>query len=440
MIAARAARLPALGWCLVATAALAQSAPSATAVATPPATYTTKAGDTLIGLADRALVKPDDWRPVARINKVDDPRRMPVGKKLVIPSALLRREPFDARIAAWSGQVRLAPSQPVAVGGKVGAGTIVETGPNSFVTLLLADGSRVTLPSQSRVRIDRLDRVALDGHVDRGFTVLEGRSDFAVPKRENPADRFLVKTPVAVAAVRGTQFRVEHRAPASIISVVEGDVAGRPLAQAEEVSVGEGRGAMVGADTTRMAALLPPPRLENPGRVQDDAEVLLDIPPLGARRHVVLARDAGFIDPFAETETADPLVRFADVANGALYVRISAIDSDGIEGMPADYEIDRYRTGLTADALTMPNRPRHTRFAWGATGAGVPAYDFVLARDAALVDRVVDAPGLAATELTVTGLAPGDWFWQVTMQMQDGQKTRVRTLPVRKLTIAAPER
>jgi hypothetical protein len=425
---------------MAATAALAAPPPAATADAAPPARYVTKPGDTLIGLADRALVSQDAWRPVARINGIADPHRMPVDKTLVIPSALLRREPFDARIAAWSGQVRTTPAKPVAIGSMIGAGTIVETGPNSFVTLLLADGSKVTLPSQSRVRIDRLNRVALDGNVDRGFTVLEGRGDFAVPRRERPADRFLVKTPVAVAAVRGTHFRVEHRAPASIISVIEGDVAGRPLQQPAEASVGAGQGAVVGAVTSRLATLLPPPQLENPGRVQDDPDVVFEIAPLGARRHVVLARDAGFVDVFGESESGDRVLRFADIADGALYVRVSAIDADGIEGLPADYEIDRYRTGLAADATTVPRRPRQTRFAWTATGAGVPGFDFVLARDAALTDRVVDAPGLAATELTVTGLAPGDWFWQVSMRIQDGGKTRVRQLPVRKLTIAAAGR
>lgn len=438
MSAARAARLLVPIGVLLATAA--PAAPPAATADAPPATYVTRPGDTLIGIADRALVKQQDWRPVARINKVDDPHRMPVGKPLVIPDPLLRREPFDARIAAWSGQVRLSPDKPVAAGTMVGPGTIVETGANSFVTLLLADGSKVTLPSQSRVRIDRLDRVALDGHVDRGFTVLEGRGDFAVPKRERPADRFLVKTPVAVAAVRGTQFRVDHRSPASIITVVEGDVAGRSLAARGDTGIARGQGAVVAAESARLAPLLPPPRLENPGRVQDDPEVVLEIAPLGVRRHVVLARDAGFVDAFAEAESADPVIRLADVPNGSLYARLTAIDADGIEGLPADYELDRYQTGLAADATSLPRRPRRTRFAWTASGAGVPRFDFVLARDAALNDRVVDAPGLTVNDLTVTGLAPGDWFWQVSMLMQDGEKTRIRRLPVRKLTIAAGNR
>jgi hypothetical protein len=438
VIAARAAL--ALWLAFAARVAPAIAAPTETAVVPPAATYVTQSGDTLIALADRALVRQDQWRTVARLNKVGDPRLLPVGKSLAIPSALLRREPFDARISAFSGQVRLDPAQPVAIDTMIPAGTIVETGANSFVTLALADGSKVTLPSQSRLRIDRMDRVALDGRVDRGFTILSGKGDFNVSRRERPADRFLVKTPVAVAAVRGTEFRVAHRPPSSTVTVIEGDVASRALAQSTEAYVGMGRGAILGARDTRLVALLPPPAVINPGRVQDEAEVALEVAAVGASRHVQLARDAGFVDLFAEAESAEPVIRFADVANGTFFARVAAIDNDGIEGLPANYAIERFRTGLTATAETPPGRARHTRFAWRPTGAGIPVYDFILARDAALVDRVVDAPGLVATDITVTGLAPGDWFWQVTMLMKDGPKTRVRTLPVQKLTIAAPGR
>lgn len=424
-------------------AASTPAASSATGATPTSVIHITQPGDTLIGLAERALKRTEDWHTVARINHVTDPHRLPVGKPLVIPANLLRREPLTASIAAWSGQVRIDPATPVKLGSTVGAGTVISTGANSFVTLSLADGSRVTLPSQSVVRVETIDRIVLDGRIERSFRVESGRADFGVTPRAKPDDRFLVRTPVAVAAVRGTEFRVAHDAGAqkSAISVVEGDVAGRAMAEPGETGIAAGNGAVVGKGPTQVAKLLPPPVLERPGRVQDDPEVTFRFAPGGvARRHVQLARDAGFVDRFAETETADDVISFAGVGNGALYVRVTAIDADGVEGLPANYEIERFQTGLSGDADTPPAKPRRTIFRWQAVGEGTRRYDFILASDADLANRVVDQPGLADAEITVTGLSPGTWYWRVTMTLRNGGKTYTRVLPVRTLTIAKPER
>lgn len=434
MSAGRAAL--ALWLALPAGAAMAQ----ATREAAPDAVYLTRQGDTLSELGERALAHPGDWRSVARINKVAEPRKLPTGKPLAIPAALLKREPFDARIVAFSGKVQTDRARQVAVGDKVRSGTTITTGTNSFVTLELADGSRVTLPSQSTVRVDRLDRVALDGSVDRGFTVVEGRADFGVTPRQKPADRFLVKTPVAVAAVRGTEFRVAHARANSVVSVVDGDVAGRALERRDEVTIGVAKGAVLGPTTTKLATLLPPPNLDRPGRLQDDPDVTFRLAPIGVRRHVQLARDAGFVDLFAEAESADPVIAFADVGNGTIYARVTAIDADGVEGLPASYAIERYRTGLAAEAGTLPGKPRRTRFRWQASGEGEAAFDFVLARDEALIDRVIDAPGLTAPDVIVTGLEPRDWYWRVTLRLKNAGRTYERELPVQRLTIARRER
>lgn len=418
---------------------------STIATANPPASiiHVTQPGDTLIGFADRALKRPADWHKVARINRVTDPHRLPIGKPLVIPTSLLRREPLTASIAAWSGQVRIDPATPLKLGAPVGAGATISTGANSFITLLLADGSRVTLPSQSVVHVETMDRIVLDGRIDRSFRIESGRADFGVTPRAKPDDRFMVRTPVAVAAVRGTEFRVAHDAGAgkSAVSVIEGDVAGRALAAPGETGIAAGNGAVLGKGPVQLAKLLPPPVLERPGRVQDDPEVIFRTAnATGARRHVQLARDAGFVELFAESETTDDGIGFADVANGTIYVRVTAIDADGVEGLPATYQVERFQSGLSAEAGAPPGKPRRSIFRWQAVGAGTRRYDFVLARDADLVDRIVDAPGLADSEITVTNLPYGNWFWRVTMVISDGGKTYTRVLPVRKLTIARPER
>lgn len=440
MNAARAALALWLLWPIAGVAAAA-GAPAITAEA-PALRYVTQPGDTLLGLAERGLVRPQDWQKVARLNGVADPHLLPTGKTLVVPLALLRREALTAKVAAFSGDVKIGGA-PVKAGMTLGAGSVIETGANSFVTLVLADDSRVTLPSQSRVRVETLDRIVLDGRIDRKFAIEAGRAEFGVTPRARAEDRFLVRTPVAVAAVRGTEFRLAHDAASgnSVVSVMEGDVASRPLAAAGEVDVGAGKGAVLGAGPTKLATLLPAPVLARPGRVLDEPEVAFSVAPAsGVRRHVQLARDAGFVDLFAEAESGEPEIRFSGVENGTLYVRVTAIDADGVEGLASTYAIDRFRTGLEASAGTPPGRPRRTQFRWQGSGGGNPVYDFVLARDEALADRVVDAPGLADAGMMVTNLAPGDWYWRVRMTLREGGKTYVRMLPVRKLTIARPER
>nr|WP_310525265.1 FecR domain-containing protein [Polymorphobacter sp.] len=410
----------------------------------PSVRYVVKAGDTLIGLATRALVRPGDWQAVAKANRISDPRRLPVGKALAIPLPLLRREPQDATIAAFSGQVAVDPGGAARLGLTVGAGTTVSTGANSFVTLALVDGSRVTLPSQSKVRIASLDTIVIDGRLERRFELVTGRGDFGVTPRERPEDRFLVKTPVAVAAVRGTEFRVAHDAATgkSVVGVVEGEVAGRALVARGETAIAAGTGAVLASEGVRMAKLLPPPVLLRPGKVQDDPAVVFDIAPgsMGVKRHVQLARDAGFVDLFAETETQGAAAQFDNIGNGTMYVRLTDIDADGVEGLPTVVEVERFLSGLEATAGAVPGKgPRRTQFRWQPTGGGTRVYDFVLARDEALLDRVVDAPGLTGTAMTVSGLAPGVWYWRVTVTARDGVKRRIKVFPVRSLTIARRE-
>lgn len=423
------------------------AAPLATADAPPVFRYIVQPGDTLIGIGTRGLVRPRDWQLVAARNRVADPRRLPVGKQLVIASALLRREPVTATVAAFSGQVTITPASVAKVGATIasvakvgavaGAGTVLATGANSFVTLALADGSRVTLPSQSQFRVAVLERIVLDGRLERRFDLVGGRADFAVTPREREADRFLVRTPVAVAAVRGTEFRVAHGAATSTIGVVEGSVAGRPANGRDDTAIPAGSGGVLQQDAIRSVGLLPAPALRDPGKVQDDPAVVLAIAPgAGSRRRVQLARDAGAIDIFAEADTDGNDVSFAGVGNGTLYARVTAIDADGVEGLAATYEFERFLSGLATEAGALPGRPRRTRFRWQPSGEGSRSYDFVLGRDAALADRLIDAPALAGTEMTVSGLAPGTWYWRVTVTARDRGKRHVRVFPVQTLTIA----
>lgn len=406
--------------------ALPAAAAPATARAAPPLRYTVRPGDTLAIIGDRALAEPDDWRALARRNDIADPDRLVAGSTILIPADLLRREPVDAAVVAFSGLVKIDGEKAV-LGRVVVPGDVIATGPNSFVTLMMGDGSRVTLPSQSRIRVEALDRIALDGRLERRFRLEDGRGEFTVAPRQLPDDRFLVRTPVAVAAVRGTEFDIDTDGSDSVITVEEGQVGSRPLGEADEAMVPAGSAAMLDRHDVRQVAMLPAPSLTPRSRVGAGSDALeLDIAPdTAVAHHVVLARDAGFVDQFAEAETTTLGIRFADVPDGIVYARVRGIDGEGVVGKAADY----------AAVRGPPPAIRPTRFRWQKAEAGDRRYDLVVARDARLADRAIDVEGLDATEFTAEGLPPGIWYWRVTGRPADGTSGRIHVHPVRSLVI-----
>jgi hypothetical protein len=396
----------------------------ATAPEAPPLRYVVQPGDTLDSIAARALADPDDWRALARRNSIEGPLRP--GTTLLIPAALLKREAVEAAIVAFSGAVKVEGDK-ARLGQPVAAGDVITTGANSFVTLALGDGSRITLPSQSRIRVEALDRIVLDGRLERRFRLENGRGEFTVAPRQHPEDRFLVKTPVAVAAVRGTEFDIDTDGRDSIITVDEGVISSRPEEADTESLLPAGRAALLDAEDQRQVAMLPRPALTPQSRVGrgDDTLDLVIAPDTAPSHHAVLAHDAGFVDQYAEGATSTRSLSFADVPDGIVYVRVRGVDAEGVAGLAADYAAVRG----TAPAV------RPTRFRWQRAEPGDRRYDLVVARDAALADRVLEIEGLDATEFTAEGLAPGVWYWRVTGRPADGTSGRIHVHPVRLLII-----
>lgn len=398
----------------------------ATALEAPPLRYVVQPGDTLDSIAARALADPDDWRALARRNDIAEPARLTAGSTLLIPADLLKREPVEAAIVAFSGAVKVEGGK-ASLGQAVAAGDVITTGANSFVTLALADGSRVTLPSQSRIRIEALDRIVLDGRLERRFRLENGRGEFTVAPRQHPEDRFLVKTPVAVAAVRGTEFDIDTDRSDSIITVEEGVISSRPADDDAETLVPAGRAVLLDSDDQRQVAMLPRPALTPQSRVGtgDDTLDLVIAPDAAPGHHVVLAYDAGFVDQFAEAETTTQSISFAGLADGIIYARVRGVDAEGVAGLAADYSAVR----------GPPPAIRPTRFRWQRAEPGDRRYDLVVARDPQLADRVLDIEGLDATEFTAEGLAAGVWYWRVTGRPADGTTGRIHVHPIRLLTI-----
>jgi hypothetical protein len=390
-------------------------------------TYRVLKGDNLYTLAGRYLTRTEDYIVVQRLNRVADPYRIPIGTRLVIPRNLLRQDPARAVVHAFRGSVRVGKrgrQAPAAVGMTVAEGDLIETGEKSFVSLRMPDGTAVALPSQTRVRVERLRRKVLAGDLERSFAIEKGRARATVEPHPDSRNEFRFSTPVAVSAVRGTVLRMGYD-PASgraTSEVLEGKVQ-FSKAGGEMQLVPAGFGA--GSNLTGTLPLLAAPQLAFAGRVQSEDQLHFAIQPLAgaSRYHVQIAQDAGFLEVLDETETTSSEVQFPSIPNGGYFVRVTGVDGNALEGLPATYGFQRRLNRITTTAeQKRAGRYHEYLFRWYAPDTSNAQYRFQLSTDPDGASPLVDEPGLTQPSFMITDLPSGVYFWRVKVtEFVDGE-------------------
>jgi len=206
----------------------------------------------------------------------------------------IRREnqELSARIASMRGQVMVTKSGESAAVSAAASTVLAEkdvvvTGPDGEVTVLFPDGSSILVEPNSRFEV-RLLGFSRGEVRDRSFVVQVGSAIARFSTRFGKGSRGVVSTPTAVAAVRGTAFRVVYDPgtdrrvpPQSYVAVVEGTVeyrAASGTAQIQRGQVGSTNGGQlqatqalsitrmqsIDAQVAQLAALdKPPSRIES---------------------------------------------------------------------------------------------------------------------------------------------------------------------------------
>jgi len=405
-----------------------------------PIKYTIRPGDTLSELADHYLAAGHDWRDLKRIWHVQDPRHLPIGRSFLLPRSWLRWTPGKAQIVSVRGTVTVRTggrSSPSANGTVLSEGARITTGSNSYTTLSLTNGSRISLPSHSDVTIERLRTYVVNKTIDYRFKLDQGSLDTKDTPLKDPGSGFIIHTPLAMTAVRGTEYVVSFDPPRNETgtAVFEGAVAVSAADGAHTQLVNERSGAVTAADGRSVEfPLLPAPDLANPKPVQADELVIFDISPLaGAKGYrAQLASDAGFIDTFDEQDAASPHFEFGNVPNGSQFVRISAIGPGNLQGMRQSYSFSRRLASIKAEAERTADG---FVFKWLGQGEGARHYHFQIFRDVAEGIPFVDEVGLSRNDATIRNLPSGAYFWRVGVTQTDSQGAIVNWTDFEKLTI-----
>ena len=403
-------------------------------------TYIVQRDDTLYDLAREYLLDPRSMSEVRFANHLRDPRRLQIGQPIKIPRRLLKYEPVELTLQSFSGSVSLSRSGrelATEIGQALREGSVISTGANGFAAIGGKDGALVTIPSNSRLQIVDARRYTINGKIDVRIKVLKGRGEIKAPSLDGEA-RFRVGTPIAVTAVRGTEFRVAYveESERSLAEVIEGEVAVSRGDQSIIASEGEGVAARRdgGLATEK---LLPAPDVDEDGKTQTGALVEFTIQEVedAIAYRTQVARDAGFIEIIDQALGTAATVTFADIEDGRYFVRSRGVAASGVEGFSQPYTFRRKRLGADAGAETSPIADAF-KFGWRVDGRGQSFHAFQLWNNQNPSSLLVDEVALRDTAILIGDLPAGSYAWRVgTFQIDDGEPIKVWT-PVQEFAVS----
>ena len=332
--------------------------------------YRVRSGDTLYSISERLLQGAADWPLLARLNKLAQPDLLVPGAQLRLPVDRLRGSPGHLTVVYVRGEVVASRSGGVqhvlAAGDAIAENETIRAGPASFASLRLPDGSLIQLEPGSQLQLRQLREIDA---ADRSRAVFEldgGRIETTVaPQR--PGSRFDVRTPLAVAGVRGTRFGVYQNAERAVMTadVLRGSVAVAALADGgAEVAIGQGRGAVVeaGRQGVESRELMAAPDASSLPAIVEEMPWRVDLPPVpgAAGYRIRVAEDAELNRVHALIETADPRFIVQGLTDGRHYVGIRALDRNGLAGVEA------------VRAVTVKTQPQPPLIQSPAPGATLP--------------------------------------------------------------------
>lgn len=382
--------------------------------------YVTKQGDTLSSIAKRFTDKEGNWKKINDLNNIDNERGISVGTAIRIPISMLPEVAVDAKVVAFAGEatVETLPTnaQYINVGTLAHEGMTIVTSKNGFATLQLPDSTRISIPSNSQVKINKLRMVKYANSPRTELKLLAGRVESRVASLKNNNGRFEVHSPLAIAGVRGTHFRVEVDGPKMASGVLEGNVMVGEPASPPKVSLPPGKGNVV--DTNGVGAavdLLAPPELVSGFDLQEhrtaEFEAIANKKAKFYRAQIAVDGNAENI--IKEAVFNSPQIKFPNLADGVYYLRVTAIDQNGLEGMPSVNEfilnaVPEPPTGMQINQ----NASAPVTFNWNAPHDAI-GYHLQVASDRQFKNIIVNEPDLKLHQYSTDKLTGGSYFWRV---------------------------
>lgn len=382
--------------------------------------YTVRPGDNLGSITKAYLDSRYSWHQLMHYNQLQSGSDLPVGSVLRIPVDWLRQQPAPALVQHTQGTVRVRRArqsqfQPLKNGQALNIGDEIQT-LQGTAYIHFADGSKLQLNEHSTLIFNTLTRYGNSGMVDTRTRLLNGSLSTEV-KRQQQGDRYEIATPSAVAAVRGTGFRLATDAHSTRTEVTDGVVQLRTDKQTISVAAGYGV-SISGSHVTPPVALLAAPAPDQPPSKIDQLPWTLNWQPVAGANHYVAEL---YQQPEGTKVRHLKLDRaswtFEHLTNGDYSLVLRAVDAQGFQGMD-------FKANLQIDIRAKPAHPispadqenseeSQPLFRWQLQQSG-DLSRLELARDPEFTQLVSQSSFANSTQaIPPQRLTPGRYFWRV---------------------------
>lgn len=407
--------------------------------------HTVTKGDYLEAIK-RQYCNPDvSVADIARYNQIKRVDLLQPGQNIRIPVSMLKTQKAPIKVMVLSGDVQIKGKlgQYKALDSKdlLGEGDSVKAGAKSLAKFRFSDGSVVNLQPNSVMQIVQSRKLQYSDRFIVKVKLNKGRAEINANPEHLKNNQFEVKTPSAVAVVRGTTFRVSADHGLATEETLDGAVDFAVDGQAVLVKKDYGSAAKNGQPPLPPKALPAAPNVAHLKARFDYLPVAFDLQKQ-ADATMYIAQVATD-DTFSNLVLAQSVVMqtaqlsqldLSTLEDGQYYLKLRAQDSDGLQSRDAihPFEIDVYPLApqfmppVEGDGVTAVGK----QLFWSAID-GANAYVVQVAADDSFADVIFEKKVLY-TNLYLTEQVPSSAFWRVAAKTADNPLKFSTPIPIKK--------
>jgi hypothetical protein len=404
--------------------------------------YTLRPGDNLQKVSQGFLNRQHTWTDLIRHNKIEQVSSLASGSIIKIPMHWLKYQPRPAKVKSLTGsaQIKRASQTTFKVlktTMQIRVGDELATREGN-VLIEFADGSTVRLEENSNLVFNKLSHFGKTGMVDTRLRLKKGSLSTEVTPLVK-GSRYEITTPSAVAAVRGTKFRLVSEDQATKIEVIEGSVDFSGPHGKTIVSAGQGARIKKGSARIEHNTLPDAPKpLFADSKIRDLPTKLSWQEQPTADQYKVQLTDNNKQDQLVKSaKTSKPELELQHIENGEYDLSMRSINGKGFEGIDSvtklSIDIATEKPTLLAPLDRSIIESLNPKFIWQLNDKSILGkLQLSKDRDFNLIVTKFDFNLKKEIKLKKP-LMPGTYYWRVLSMAEDSEQIEsdVRSFSIR---------